>query len=53
MSFILIVIVLLLLFGGLGGGYYAHSNYGGYYGPGIGLGTVLVVVVQFLLFRGY
>jgi hypothetical protein len=51
MSFILIILLLLLFFG-LGGGYYAHSNYGGYYGPGIGLGTILVVIVLFLLFRG-
>jgi hypothetical protein len=51
MSFILIILLLLLIFG-LGGGWYTHNTYGGYYGPGIGLGTILVVIVLFLLFRG-
>jgi hypothetical protein len=53
MNLILLILILLLLFGGLGGGYWAHSNYGGYYGPGIGIGAILLVVLLFILLRGY
>jgi len=44
---IVLVIVLVLVFG-LGGGYWGHSQWGadnGYIGPGIGLGTILVILL--------
>ena len=52
MSLVLILIVCLLLFGGFG--YYGgwHSQYPTYYGGGIGLGTILVIVLIFLLLSG-
>ena len=53
MSLVLLILILLLLFGGLGGGYWAHSSYGGYYGPGIGIGTILLVILVVFLFSGY
>jgi hypothetical protein len=40
---ILLIIVLLILAGG--GGYYGHSRWGSGGGAGIGLGTVLVVLL--------
>jgi hypothetical protein len=36
-----LIIVLVLLFG-FGGGYYGHTRWGGYGGPGLGLGTILI-----------
>jgi hypothetical protein len=39
--------VLILLFG-FGGGYYGHSNWGSSYpyaGPGVGLGTILLILL--------
>ena len=53
MSLVLFILLLLLLFGGFGGGYWAHSNYGGYYGPGISIGTILLVILLVFLFSGY
>jgi len=53
MNLILVIIILLLLFGGLGGGYYAHNIYGGWYGPGIGIGAILLIILLFILPRGY
>lgn len=41
---ILLVIVLLLVLGG-GGGYYGHSRWGYRGGTGVGLGTILVVLL--------
>jgi hypothetical protein len=41
---ILLIVVLILLFGG-GGGYYGYSRWGYRGGGGIGLGTVLVIVL--------
>ena len=41
---IILIIVLLLVFGG-GGGYYGYSRWGTRGGAGIGLGTVLVIVL--------
>ncbi len=41
---LLLIIVLILLFGG-GGGYYGHSRWGGGGGFGVGLGTVLTIVL--------
>ncbi len=41
---LLIIILLILVFGG-GFGYWGHSQYGGWGGPGFGLGTVLVILL--------
>jgi hypothetical protein len=41
----LIIIVLLVLLLGGGGGYYGHSRWGYSGGAGIGLGTVLVILL--------
>jgi hypothetical protein len=44
---LLLIIVLILLFGG-GFGYYGHSAWGSTYpfaGPGIGIGTILVILL--------
>ena len=41
---IILIIVLLLLFGG-GGGYYGYNRWGRGGGAGIGLGTVLLIVL--------
>ena len=46
---LLLIIVLLLVFGG-GGGYYGHTRWGYRGGAGVGLGTILLVVlVAYLL----
>ena len=45
---LILIIVLLLLLGG-GGGYYGHSRWGPSGGAGIGLGTILLVVLVFYL----
>ena len=42
-----LIIVLVLIFG-VGGGYWGHTQWGannGYAGPGIGIGTVLVILL--------
>jgi hypothetical protein len=41
---ILLIILLILLFAG-GGGYYGGNYFHSGYGPGFGLGTVLLVLV--------
>jgi hypothetical protein len=44
---ILLIIVLLIVFGG-GFGYWGHSQWGAnqpFAGPGIGLGTILVILI--------
>ncbi|MDO8526886.1 MAG: DUF3309 domain-containing protein [Deltaproteobacteria bacterium] len=41
---LLLIIVLILLFGG-GGGYYGHSRWGYRGGAGVGLGSVLMVLL--------
>jgi hypothetical protein len=41
---IIIIVLLVLLLGG-GGGYYGHSRWGYSGGAGIGLGTVLVILL--------
>jgi len=41
---LILLIVLLLILGG-GGGYYGHSRWGSSGGAGVGLGTVLVVLL--------
>jgi hypothetical protein len=51
---LLLIIVLVLLFGGFGG-YWGHSTYGPTYpwaGPGIGLGTILVILLIVYLLGG-
>jgi hypothetical protein len=48
---LLLVIVLLLLFGG-GGGYYGHTRWGYRGSAGIGLGTVLVIILVVYLIGG-
>ena len=41
---LLLIIVLLLVFG-VGGGYYGHSRWGRNGGAGVGLGTILVILL--------
>ena len=41
---LLIIVLLVLLLGG-GGGYYGHSRWGYSGGAGIGLGTILVILL--------
>ena len=41
---LILLIILLLVLGG-GGGYYGHSQWGPSGGAGIGLGTILVVLL--------
>jgi hypothetical protein len=41
---LLVLIVLLLLLGG-GGGYYGHNRWGYRGGAGIGLGTILLILL--------
>jgi hypothetical protein len=41
---LLVVILLVLLFGG-GGGYYGYNRWGHSGGAGVGLGTVLVILL--------
>ena len=48
---LLLIIILLLIFG-LGGGYYGHSRWGPSGGAGIGLGTVLLIVLVVYLLGG-
>jgi hypothetical protein len=46
---LLLIIVLVLLLGG-GGGYYGHSRWGYSGGAGIGLGTVLgILLIAYVL----
>ncbi len=51
MQVLLIVLLLLLLFGGGLGGYHAWGV-NPYYGGGIGLGALLIIVVLILLLTG-
>ena len=41
---LILLIILILLFGG-GGGYYGHSRWGPSGGAGVGLGTVLLILL--------
>lgn len=46
---LLLIVVLLLVFG-FGGGYYGHTRWGYRGGAGVGLGTILLVLlVAYLL----
>jgi TRAP-type C4-dicarboxylate transport system permease small subunit len=44
MNVLLLVIVLVLIFG-VGGGYYGHRRWGTSGSAGIGLGTVLLIIL--------
>lgn len=48
---LLLIIVLLLIFG-VGGGYYGHTRWGYRGGAGVGLGTILLVVLVVYLLGG-
>lgn len=48
---LILLIILLLLFAG-GGGYYGHSRWGPSGGAGIGLGTILIVLLVVYLMGG-
>jgi hypothetical protein len=49
MKMLILLIILILVFGG-GGGYYGHSRWGPSGGAGIGLGTILLILlVAYLL----
>ena len=41
----LLLIIILLLFFGAGGGYYGHTRWGPRGGAGIGLGTILLILL--------
>jgi hypothetical protein len=41
----LIILIILLLIFGAGGGYYGHSRWGPTGGTGIGLGTILIILL--------
>jgi hypothetical protein len=43
-TMILLIIILILVFGG-GGGYYGHTRWGPGGGAGVGLGTILVILL--------
>lgn len=45
----LILLVILLLLFGSGGGYWGHSHWGYYGGAGVGLGTILLILLVFYL----
>jgi hypothetical protein len=46
---LMLIIILLLIFG-LGGGYYGHTRWGPRGGAGIGLGTILLILlIAFML----
>ena len=48
---LILILILLLLFGG-GGGYYGHRRWGPSGGAGIGLGTVLFILLIVYLVGG-
>jgi hypothetical protein len=41
---LILILLLVLIFGG-GGGYYGHSRWGRSGGAGVGLGTILIVLL--------
>lgn len=49
---LILLIVLILLFGG-GGGYYGHTRWGPSGGFGVGLGTILLIVLLVQLLGGW
>jgi hypothetical protein len=48
---LLLIIILILLFG-FGGGYYGHTQWGYRGSTGVGLGTVLVIVLLVWMLGG-
>ena len=42
-SLLLIILLLVIVFGG--GGYYAHGLYGPYYGGGIGIVGIIIILI--------
>ena len=48
---LILLIILLLVFGG-GGGYYGHTRWGPGGGAGIGLGTILMILLIVYLLGG-
>ena len=48
---LIVLIILLLLLGG-GGGYYGHSRWGYAGSGGIGLGTILLIILVFWMLGG-
>ncbi len=48
---LILIIILILLFGG-GGGYYGHSRWGPTGGAGVGLGTILLILLIVYLVGG-
>jgi hypothetical protein len=48
---LILLIILLILFAG-GGGYYGHTRWGPSGGAGIGLGTILIVLLVVYLLGG-
>ena len=48
---LILLIILLILFAG-GGGYYGHSRWGPSGGAGVGLGTILIVLLVVYLMGG-
>ena len=49
---LILLIILLLLLGG-GGGYYGHSRWGYRGGAGVGLGTILIVLLIVYMVRNF
>jgi len=49
---LILIILLVLIFGG-GGGYYGHSRWGPSGGAGIGLGTILVILLLAYMLGGF
>jgi len=51
---LLIILILLVLFGGFGGGYIGRSRWDGNFtgGAGIGLGTILLIILIVYLLGG-
>lgn len=49
---LILIIILLLVFGG-GGGYYGYSRWGTRGGGGIGLGTILLILLIAYLLGGF
>jgi len=49
---VLILFIILILLIGVPGTWYGHQNYGPAWGSGIGLGTVLIIILLFYLLGG-
>ena len=49
----IILLILFILFMGCGGGYWGHDRWGGYAGPGIGVGTILLILLLVYMFGGF